>query len=107
MFDVDASELYAVTALEVQRLRAAPGVLAELGARAALEERQTHRYVNRTGQLQQSTMSIPTGFGLLGDFGIVLGASMPYAGYVAAKGLMNLDRLARGIEDRFLEIMRF
>lgn len=64
---------------------------------AAAEERSTHRYQNRTGDLEAGTRAgevLSTG-----DVDVVqLTADTPYAVYVNTRGFMRIDELAAGAE---------
>jgi hypothetical protein len=62
-------------------------------ASAAREERQTHGYQNRTGDLEASTQASEVMS--VGDTDVVtLQADTSYASYVNDRGLMRLDELA-------------
>jgi len=72
-------------------------------ARAAADERRTHAYQNRTGDLEASTQASEVISA--GDVdAVTLSADMPYASYVNDRGLMRIDERAEeaGEELEFL-----
>lgn len=59
----------------------------------AAAERRDHAYRNRTGDLQASTQASEV-MSVGADDVVQLAADMPYASYVADRGLMRLDERA-------------
>lgn len=83
----------------LRNLETAPDRMKQILDQKAAEERRTHGYQNRTGDLEASTLA--TDVIEVGDTRVVqLEASMEYASYVNRhpRGLMNIDALAAEAE---------
>lgn len=102
---VDISEVRDIERAAVRSLERAPDEMKRILDRKATEERRTHRYKNRSGDLEASTLA--TDVIEVGDQRVVqLEAGEEYASYVARRGLMGLDDLATEAEqeiDLFLD----
>ncbi len=62
---------------------------------AASEARASHPYRDRTGNLSESTQASEV-YSTGDTDAVTLSAEMPYASYVAARGLMTIDDAAQG-----------
>lgn len=81
----------------IRFIRNAPRVMKKRLDAAALEERRTHEYKNRTHDLENSTQA-----GEIIDVGnqkvVQLTMGMPYASYVNNRGLSRIDEIAKEAE---------
>lgn len=99
--DVDGMTKAAIKALGHAKIERA---MFEAVAPYAEQERQSHAYTNRTGYLEASTVvkaydiSDPAVEFVAGPFAPNPNGSMAYASYVNARGLMNIDNLAKQAE---------
>jgi hypothetical protein len=107
MFEVDISEVIELEALARAELQSVPRVMKAVLDVAALEERRSHEYRNRTGNLQRSTQARIDSRSADGA-SVELEMGEDYASYVVRKGLSHIEEEAhmaeRGI-DLALEAM--
>jgi hypothetical protein len=95
-FRVSADLAGAGDRFEAAYRQAVSEMKALLDAKAA-QERETHGYQNRTGDLEASTYASDVVSTANGD-AIEFGARMPYASYVAQRGLTRVEELAAEAE---------
>jgi hypothetical protein len=94
---VDASGVHALTREAHRTLNSAPDRMQRLLVGKAAEERRTHAYRNRTGDLEASTQA--SNVVEIGDqFLVQLEAAEEYASYVDNRGLMRIHELAQEAE---------
>jgi len=94
---VDLGNLVEAEARYESAYQAAVGDMKATLDAAAADERASHAYQNRTGDLESSTYA--SEIISIGDADEVqLGAREPYAEYVNQRGLMRIDELAAEAE---------
>jgi hypothetical protein len=99
MSGLDISEVLATERAAHRHLdREVPREMRRVLAQAATDERRSHEYQNRTGDLERSTKATDP---IVSDdeVHVDLVASMPYASYVNTRGLMQIDDLAKDAAD--------
>lgn len=98
MFKVDVSQVVAHAKRAAALHREFPKILVTALRRARDDERRSHRYVNRTGNLQRHTQVIPAG-GVGPDrrYWLVMGEE--YASYVEGRGFSDFKQIVRDAAD--------
>lgn len=90
---VDISEVVALTREGISTLGSSPARMLELLREKAAEERATHLYQNRTGNLEASTFGAWVEQGP-NEYSVEFGARTFYASYVDNRGLTRVHELA-------------
>jgi hypothetical protein len=98
MVTVDVSKLVKRCQAAAKIQREFPRLMVSELRRARDEERATHRYINRTGNLQRSTRVL-RGRGSGPDQEWVLEMGEEYAGYVIARGFSEFNKIVADAED--------
>jgi len=94
-------KLGGIKALEQKALAAIaalPKTMLAAASSGAAYERGTHAYRNRTGNLERSTQAKTLRVSG-SEIRVQLAMMMPYAGYVRARGLSNIDEAAEKTTD--------
>ena len=100
---VDVSEVHAMAENAAKGLGGVNSALLDAAKRAAKDERREHVFKNITGRLQASIEAV----GVLGseigsdDAIVVLSAGTPYAGYVEARGRLDMAGRADQVDSEF------
>jgi hypothetical protein len=94
---VDISEVTALTREALASLGRAPTEMLGILREKAAEERDTHAYQNRTGNLEASTFASEI-YREGDDERVEFGARTFYAGFVNKRGLMQVDELEQQAE---------
>lgn len=98
---IDLSEIYQVQEATLNELKKMQRKFARFAEQAAAYERGSHRYQNRTGNLEGSTRGYATRQG--DEIEVSLEMGMDYASYVVDRGFSNIDvaekMLATNIEN--------
>jgi hypothetical protein len=94
---VDISEIVAMEERARAELARVPRIMKAVADVGAAEERSTHGYQNRTGELQKNTRAVIANQSADGAT-VELEMAKEYASYVIAKGLSNIDEEARRVE---------
>lgn len=98
MFTVDVSQAVAHAKRAAELHREFPRLLVERIRRARDDERRSHRYINRTRNLQKHTQVIRgTGTGLDRSYWLVMGED--YASYVERRGFSDFKRIVQDAAD--------
>lgn len=109
MFSVDVSKAIAHAQRAAKLHREFPKLLVTRIRRARDEERRTHIYRNRTGNLQRHTQVIPSG-GTGPDRAYWLVMGEDYASHVERRGFSDFKRIVKDaaddIEDEQIKIAR-
>ncbi len=96
--EVDLSSMLAEHRRALKALAAIGPDMKRALDRAAMEEKRTHAYHNRTGYLQGSTFAAGPYGGGNQPVVVEFGARMPYASFVDARGLTRVRELAGEVE---------
>lgn len=101
---IDLGPLYEIVDATKQELKNIDRKMRHAVEDAAAFERANHTYINRTGNLEKSTIGRVTKDG--SEFEVALEMSMPYASYVVDKGLSKIDIAAKMAEDDIDDYLR-
>lgn len=101
---IDLTSLYEIVNGTKQELNNIARKMRHSVENAAEFERNNHTYINRTGNLEKSTIGRVTKDG--SEFEVALEMSMPYASYVVDKGLSKIDIAAKMAEDDIEDYLR-
>ena len=101
---VDLGPLYKIIEANKQELKNIDRKMRHAVEDAAAFERANHMYINRTGNLERSTIGKVTKDGA--EFEITLEMGMDYASYVADKGLSKIDVAAKMAEAEIEDYLR-
>lgn len=103
--EVDFSEVVALTRAAERTLGDVPEDMKRTLDAAARQERRTHQYRNRTGNLEDSTFATEIREGV-DEVSVEIGARTHYASYVDNRGLMRIreltDRATGEIDYKFI-----
>lgn len=91
---VDLSGLESQLTLAKEEMRKLPREMKRIADSGAHLERSTHRYINRTGNLQSSTLTRYS----RGAAAVSLEMGMDYASFVIKRGLSQFNAIAREVE---------
>ena len=93
---IDLSQIYQVEKATLSELKQMQQKFAKFADQAAAYERSTHRYQNRTGNLEGSTRGYATRQG--NEIEVSLEMGMDYASYIVDKGFSNIDVAEKMLE---------